>query len=285
MKFICMGFIEESRYAALSEAEGQRMMEECFAYDDELRRGGHFIGGEALQSAKSAVTLRMKNGSINVTDGPYIETKEMLGGILLLEARDLNHAIALMSRHPGVQVGPFEIRPAHEETNKRIAERDAAVRNETSRTVSIRHRIGIKAPITTVYDTLSTVDGITRWWTRDVTGDSKVGDTIRVRFLNPAGECRGGMDIRLISLEQDRRIEWLFESGPPEWIGTNVTFNLRQEGEHTIVLFGHNGWREAVEFTSHCSMKWATFLLSLKQEVENRQGLPSPNDLKIDNWN
>ena len=133
MKFVCMGFIEESKYAALSEAEGQRMMEECFAYDDELRRGGHFLGGEALQSARNAVTLRMKNGSVDVTDGPYAETREMLGGILLLEARDLNHAIALMSQHPGVKVGPFEIRPADEEVNELIAACNARNRKDTER--------------------------------------------------------------------------------------------------------------------------------------------------------
>src|SRR5690606_21767151 len=100
------------------------MMEECFAYDDELRRGGHFLGGEALQAASSAVTLRFADGEVKVTDGPYAETKEQVGGILFLEARDLNHAIALMSRHPGVRVGPFEIRPADETVNQLIAERD-----------------------------------------------------------------------------------------------------------------------------------------------------------------
>ncbi|MCM2369101.1 DUF899 family protein [Aporhodopirellula aestuarii] len=129
MKFICMGFIDESKLAFLAEEDGQRMMEECFAYDDELRRGGHFLGGEALQAAQNAVTLRIKNGSVEVTDGPYIESKEMLGGILLLEARDLNHAISLMTQHPGVKMGPFEIRPADEEVNALIAARDAAMAN------------------------------------------------------------------------------------------------------------------------------------------------------------
>jgi hypothetical protein len=91
------------------------MVEECFAYDDELRRNGHFAGGHALQSAGNAVTLRWQDGKVAVTDGPYAETKEQLGGILLLEARDLNHAIQLMSKHPGVRLGgPFEIRPANE---------------------------------------------------------------------------------------------------------------------------------------------------------------------------
>jgi hypothetical protein len=88
------------------------MVDSCFTYDDVLRRNGHFAGGEALQPPGSAVTLRFRGGKVAVTDGPYAETKEQLGGILILEARDLNHAIQLMSKHPGVQAGPFEIRPA-----------------------------------------------------------------------------------------------------------------------------------------------------------------------------
>ena len=127
MKYVCMGFYDESKFAQIPPEEGQRMMEECMAYDDELRRGGHFIGGEALDSARNAVTLRMRDGAVEVTDGPYVETKETLGGILLLEARDLNHAIALMSKHPGVKMGPFEIRPADEVVNRMIAERAAAL--------------------------------------------------------------------------------------------------------------------------------------------------------------
>jgi hypothetical protein len=131
MKYVCMGFIDQKKFADIPPAEAQKMMEECMAYDDELRRGGHFLGGEALDSATNAVTLRMKNGQLDVADGPFIETKEVLGGILLLEARDLNHAIALMSKHPGVKMGPFEIRPAHEEVNKLIAMRNEAIARET----------------------------------------------------------------------------------------------------------------------------------------------------------
>ncbi|MCE9554066.1 MAG: YciI family protein [Planctomycetes bacterium] len=127
MKYVCLGFIDETKFAAIPQAEAERMMEECFAYDDELRRGGHFLGGEALDSARNAVTLRMKSGEVAVTDGPFVETKETLGGILLLEARDLNHAIALMSKHPGVKMGPFEIRPADEAINRLCAERTAAM--------------------------------------------------------------------------------------------------------------------------------------------------------------
>lgn len=126
MKFVCLGFYDEAKFAQLSPEEGQRMMEECFAYDDELRRGGHFLGGEALDSARNAVTLRTTQGKVEVTDGPYAETKEMLGGILLLEARDMDHAVELMSKHPGVKTGPFEIRPADEAINRLVAERTAA---------------------------------------------------------------------------------------------------------------------------------------------------------------
>ncbi len=127
MKYVCLGFIDETKFAEIPQADAQRMTEECFAYDDQLRRAGHFLGGEALDSARNAVTLRMKTGKIEVTDGPFVETKETLGGILLLEASDLNHAISLMSKHPGLNMGPFEIRPANEAVNRLIAERCAAV--------------------------------------------------------------------------------------------------------------------------------------------------------------
>jgi hypothetical protein len=130
MKFVCLGYLDEAKFSAIPPAEAESMMEECFAYDDVLRRGGHFVGGEALDSVRKAVTLRMKEGAVEVTDGPYAETKETLGGILLLEARDMAHAIELMSKHPGVKVGPFEIRPADETINQLIAERNAAVAKE-----------------------------------------------------------------------------------------------------------------------------------------------------------
>ncbi len=114
MKYICLGYIDEDKWSAISEKEQEALMDECFAYDDVLRKGGHFAGGEALQSARNAATLRWQNGKVSITDGPYAETKEQLGGILILEARDLNHAIRLMTEHPGVKVGPFEIRPTED---------------------------------------------------------------------------------------------------------------------------------------------------------------------------
>lgn len=117
MKFICLGFMDEASWRALPESERNSFMEKCFAYDDELRRGGHFLGGEALQSAGNAATVRQRDGQVIVTDGPFAETKEQIGGILFLEARDLNHAIQLMAKHPGIRAGGFEIRAANEEIN------------------------------------------------------------------------------------------------------------------------------------------------------------------------
>lgn len=127
MKFVCLGYADFNRMKSFSQRELSALMEQCFAYDDELRRGGHFIGGEALQLPGAARTIRNRDGKVVVTDGPYAETKEQLGGILLLEARDLEHAVALMSKHPGVQFGPWEVRPANEEINEIVASRNENV--------------------------------------------------------------------------------------------------------------------------------------------------------------
>ncbi len=112
MKFICLGYFDEKKWEAMPEGEQNAFMDECFAYDDELRKKGHVVAaGEALQSARNAVTLRWKNGKVLVTDGPYAETKEQLGGFGVFEATDLNHAIQLRLKHPSVSSGIIEIRP------------------------------------------------------------------------------------------------------------------------------------------------------------------------------
>jgi hypothetical protein len=127
MKFICLGYMDPNNWAEMAESERKSFMEKCFAYDDELRKGGHFLNGEALEPPQKGVTVRWGTGRVLVTDGPYAETKEQLGGILFLEARDLKHATELMARHPGVRAGGFEIRPANEEINALIASRSRAV--------------------------------------------------------------------------------------------------------------------------------------------------------------
>ncbi|HZP92665.1 MAG TPA: YciI family protein [Burkholderiales bacterium] len=112
MKFVCLGYIAPGKFENMTENERNALVDACFTYDDALRKNGHFAGGEGLQPASNAVTLRFQGGKVMVTDGPYAETKEQIGGILILEANDLDHAIRLMSKHPGVTAGPFEIRPA-----------------------------------------------------------------------------------------------------------------------------------------------------------------------------
>lgn len=113
MKYICLGYMEESRWDTMSEQERNTFVDECFAYDEQLQKNGHMIGGEALQSVRTATTLRYQNGRPAITDGPFAETKEQLGGIMILEARDLDQAIQLISRHPSIRMGgSFEVRPA-----------------------------------------------------------------------------------------------------------------------------------------------------------------------------
>jgi hypothetical protein len=118
MKYICLGYLDEKLWDGMSEKEQKNFIDECLAYDKELRKNGHFVGGEALQSARTATTVRYKNGRPSITDGPFAETKEQLGGIMVLDAKDLNHAIKLMSNHPSTRMGgTWEIHPSDERIN------------------------------------------------------------------------------------------------------------------------------------------------------------------------
>ena len=110
MKYICFGYYDKGKFDGMSEGERQAMFDTCLEYDDHLKAKGHWAGGEALQS-ESILTLSWKNGKAATTDGPYAETKEQLGGILVLEAADLNQAVQLMAQHPALKYGNiFEIR-------------------------------------------------------------------------------------------------------------------------------------------------------------------------------
>ena len=112
MKYICFGYLDVKNWEKKTESERNAQLDQCFTYDDLLKKNGHWVGGEGLQGPETATMLRYQNGKVSVTDGPYAETKELLGGLLILEARDLNQAIQLMSNHPGIKMGPWEIRPA-----------------------------------------------------------------------------------------------------------------------------------------------------------------------------
>jgi hypothetical protein len=114
MKYVCLGYLAPGKFENMSESERNNVLDECFSYNDELRKNGHLMAVEPLQPANTAVTLDWKSGKVAVTEGPYTETKEHLGGIQVLEARDLNHAIQLISQSPGLRLGcgTIEIRPA-----------------------------------------------------------------------------------------------------------------------------------------------------------------------------
>ena len=141
-----------------------------------------------------------------------------------------------------------------------------------------------------VYPTLEpfapgeTRDGLAGWWTTNTQGDSKPGGVIKFRFSADGREI-GGFDMKVLELQPAKRVSWQVIEGPPEWVGTRISFDLRQDGEYCIVVFQHSGWKEPVEFMHHCSTKWGVFLLSLKSLVETGAGAPEPDDVKIDNWN
>jgi len=144
----------------------------------------------------------------------------------------------------------------------------------------ILHKIGVQSSSANdVYKALTTIEGLSGWWTTDTRGESKDGGAIHFQF----GDM-GFFDMNVLELDPDRRVLWQVAGGPPEWIGTKISFELRREGDFTILLFKHEGWKEPVEFMHHCSTKWAVFLLSLKALVETGAGAPYPNDVKIDNW-
>ncbi|WP_310447718.1 SRPBCC domain-containing protein [Thiobacillus sp.] len=149
----------------------------------------------------------------------------------------------------------------------------------------ILHQIGIQSSSDKVYQALTTREGLAAWWTHDTQGNSDIGETIRFRFHRPDGSEIGGFDMRVRELDPARLVRWQVVDGPEEWIGTTIRWELRQAGDYTNVLFKHQDWREPVEFMHHCSTKWAIFLMSLKSFVETGKGAPSPDDVKIDEWN
>jgi uncharacterized protein YndB with AHSA1/START domain len=145
--------------------------------------------------------------------------------------------------------------------------------------VDILHEVSIRVNPTEAYAALTTLDGLRGWWTEDTDGiPGEVGGVIQFRF--PAG----GFDMEVAELVPGQRVTWTVVDGPEEWVGTTIEWTLRAEGEWTSVLFGHLGWAEPVEFMHHCSTKWATFLLSLRDLVESGAGAPSPRDVKITYW-
>ncbi len=141
----------------------------------------------------------------------------------------------------------------------------------------IRHRVGIAAPQNRVYEMLATTDGLAEFWTRQVQGDSAAGGKLSFFFGSP----KPAAVMEVVELSQDDRVQWRCVDGPPEWVGTTITFDLKDSGGETALLFTHADWREPVEFMHHCSTKWATVLLGLKSGLEGGAFTAFPDDTRV----
>ncbi len=140
----------------------------------------------------------------------------------------------------------------------------------------ILHRIGINAPAERVYAALTEQSGLAGWWTKDLQARAELGAVNHFQF-GRAGFNR----MSVLELDPAKRVRWQCVDGADEWIGTELTFDLKEQDGSTIALFAHRGWKEQVEFMHFCSTKWAVFLLSLKALCESGTGMPYPDDVDI----
>jgi len=134
----------------------------------------------------------------------------------------------------------------------------------------ILHRVGVAAEPERIYEALTTVEGVRNWWSEDTQGDASQGAAFQFRGNR--------FDV---THADPSLVTWRYTGPAEDWVGTEISFRLEWRDTQTIVLFKHSDWREPVEFMHHCSTKWATFLLSLKDYVEQGQGRPEPRDTKI----
>jgi len=114
MKYLCLIYSDETVWPKMPKAEADKWLTEYFAFGDSVKQSGHYIGSNALQPSDTATTVRVRNGKLSTTDGPFVETKEQLGGYYLIEAKDLNDAIQVAARIPGARHGAVEVRPVRE---------------------------------------------------------------------------------------------------------------------------------------------------------------------------
>jgi uncharacterized protein YndB with AHSA1/START domain len=144
---------------------------------------------------------------------------------------------------------------------------------------TIRHRVGITVPRETVHRTLTTTEGLEGFWSRTLEGEPTRGGTLRFFFGRPDYSA----EMRVVEDGPDRVI-WDCVGGPEEWVGTTLTFDLREEGGETVLLFTHAGWREPVPFLSHCTTKWGVFLLGMRAWLQGGEPGAFPDDPAISGW-
>ena len=111
MKYLCLIYDEEKALTGMSKAESDAFMGEYYAFTEAIKKSGQYLAGEALKPVHTATTVRIRNGKMSTTDGPFAETKEQLGGFYMIEARDLNDAIQVAAKIPSARTGTIEVRP------------------------------------------------------------------------------------------------------------------------------------------------------------------------------
>lgn len=144
----------------------------------------------------------------------------------------------------------------------------------------IRHRVGIRAPASHVFDAVATADGLRGWWTDDVRGDDTVGGSLAFYF----GGDEPSAVMEVVEHSPSERVVWRCVGGPDEWTGTTFTFALAPTETETVLLFTNEGWREPVEFLHHCTTKWGLFLLGLKHGLEGGRATPFPGEPAVSSW-
>jgi uncharacterized protein YndB with AHSA1/START domain len=140
---------------------------------------------------------------------------------------------------------------------------------------AIHHQVGIAGSVEEVFTVLTTLEGLASWWTRDTRGESRPGEIIEFYF------DAHRMDMQVLEQLKNERVRWRSVGGDEQWQDTEIVFKLHHDGRQTLVDFTHEKWRDATELFSHCSTKWAVFLLSLKDLVETGAGKPYPDDIQI----
>jgi uncharacterized protein YndB with AHSA1/START domain len=135
----------------------------------------------------------------------------------------------------------------------------------------ILHRVGIKAAPKKVFEALTTIDGLSHWWIVGTKGNPAIGGIIDFDFA----------EMKVVESKTNKVVKWKCVKGPEDWVGTELTFELKANKDETFVLFTHADWKKPDEVMRHCSTKWATFLLSLKGWLEREEGRPAPYDVKI----
>ncbi len=135
---------------------------------------------------------------------------------------------------------------------------------------------GTNVPANSIHQALTTLSGLQGWWTQGTSGNPEKGGTIAFRFGD-----NGGFDMKVI-LATKQQVHWQCVGGPEDWLDTRIEFDIQESEKQTKLMFRHVGWQQENPFFHHCSMKWATFLLSLKDYVEGRGGKAFPNDIKIE---